>query len=129
MTDPDNCGGCNIVCESDEQCLQGYCASSPCDGLCAITSSVTLAPGAGYKADNIGGDEVCAQVIGYDPAVNPPSIVCWNFNNPHTLELNGTVIDCRITTGQEFTVPPRMGGYCVHAGAGTYDYRGFEFPD
>jgi hypothetical protein len=73
---------------------------------------------------------VCAEVIGYTPLVNPRSIVCWNFQTPHTLELNGsTTIDCRITTGQEFDTPPRMGGYCVHAGAGTFDYRGFEFPD
>jgi len=127
-TDPEHCGSCENACESNEECLDGYCAASPCDGLCTITSTVTLAPGQGYKRDNIGGGEVCAEVIGYDP-VNPPSIVCWNFTTPTTLELNETTINCQISTGQEFDVPPRMGGYCVHVLPGTQTFRGFEFPD
>jgi len=128
QTDEEHCGSCEIACESNEECLEGHCASSPCDGICTTFSSVTLSPGMGYKRDNIGTGEVCAEVTGYDVSPEPPSLVCWNFNGPTSLELNGTVINCT-GVGQEFDVPLRLGGYCVHVAPGQSQFRGFEFPN
>lgn len=127
-TDHEHCGSCENACEINEECLEGSCTSSPCDGICTTFTSVTLSPGMGYKRDNIGTGEVCAEVTGYDVSPEPPSLVCWNFDNPKVLELNGVVIDCN-GVGQEFDVPLRVGGYCVHVAPGTNQFRGFEFPD
>jgi hypothetical protein len=128
MTDHEHCGSCETACESNEECLEGVCAASPCDGLCATFTSVTITPGQNYKRNDIGTGDVCTEVIGYDPSPEPPTFVCWNFDNPKYLQLNGVTIQCT-GMGEEFDVPLRLGGYCVHATPGEYPYRGFEFPN
>jgi hypothetical protein len=127
-TDRKNCGSCGHECDPDADCLAGYCASSPCDGVCATFKSVTLKPSTDYREDNIGTGEVCTEIFGYAPASKKPSLVCWNFNMPRTLAVNGTNIQCN-GTGHQFNVPLRMGGLCVRVTAGQQDVAGFQLPN
>ena len=129
MNDPMNCGSCGHVCDPDEQeCLAGYCASSPCDGVCAMYTTVTLKAGDGYRQDGIGTGEVCTEIYGYAPRSGTPSLVCWNFANGRTLQVNGKGIQCDFT-GHPFDVPLRRDGLCVRVTAGNQSTAGFELPD
>lgn len=128
-TDHDNCGGCEIACETEQECLGGVCRSSPCDGVCATFNTINLTPGDGYKTlVNLGTAESCTEVIGYDPSPKPTTFVCWNIDAPRTIALNGEAQTCNVG-GREFEVPLRVGGYCVHLTAGQKPEAGFEFPD
>lgn len=124
-TDHENCGSCGHACDADAECLAGYCASSPCDGVCATFATVHLAKGMGYKANNIGTAEVCTEIYGYAPASGNKALVCWNFDNGRTLAVNGTNNKCD-GAGHAFNVPLRMNGLCVRATAGNWDTAGFE---
>jgi hypothetical protein len=124
--DPENCGTCGNVCDAAEQCLQGDCVGSPCDGLCPTFVTV-LEGGDGFRMDDIGTAEQCFEVIGYVRNGSEPALVCWNFQTGRTLEVNGAAIACLVEPGAEVGTP-RAGGYCVKAGAGDFAYAGFKFP-
>jgi hypothetical protein len=124
--DPENCGACANVCGAAEECVQGDCVGSPCDGLCA--TFVTIPQGGdGFRMDDIGTVEQCFEVVGYVRNGSEPTLVCWNFVEPRTLEVNGTAIGCEIEPGAGVG-DPRAGGYCLKVGAGDHSYAGFKFP-
>jgi hypothetical protein len=77
--------------------------------------------------DDIGTAEQCFEVIGYARNGSEPALVCWNFQDGRTLEVNGAAIACVVEPGAEIGMP-RAGGYCVKAGAGDFSYAGFKFP-
>jgi hypothetical protein len=82
----------------------------------------------GFRADDIGVAETCFEIVDYVPDNNDaPSLVCWNFDTGRSLELNGEPIECK-TSGVEFTIDERAGGYCLKAGAGPFSYAGILFP-
>jgi hypothetical protein len=124
--DPENCGACGNVCDDSEQCLGGDCVGSPCDGICPTFVTVSEG-GDGFRMDNIGIEEQCFEVIGYVRDGIDPTLVCWNFQEGRTLEVNGAPIACVVEPGAPVGVP-RVGGYCVKAGAGEFSYAGFKFP-
>jgi hypothetical protein len=127
-SDPLSCGPCGLVCESGDECSQGQCVASPCDKLCTGITSVTLAPGEGYKRDNLTLDPVCLEVMGYDPTAQDPSFVCWNMAGRST-QLNGETWNCN-GSGRVIPTPLRKGGYCVYVTPGSIasQFPGFEFP-
>jgi hypothetical protein len=124
--DPENCGTCGNVCADTAQCLNGECIGSPCDGLCPTFVTV-LEGGDGFRMDNIGTAEQCFEVIGYVRDGIDPTLVCWNFHEDRTLEVNGAAVACVVEPGADVGAP-RAGGYCVKAGAGEFSYAGFKFP-
>jgi hypothetical protein len=129
-SDPLSCGPCGLVCESGDECFQGQCVASPCDKLCTGMTRVTLAPGEGYKRDNLGEEAVCLEVLGYDPSPQAPSFVCWQLNNGRYVQLNGATRLCD-GVGHPITGPLRKGGYCVYVPAVATEpaFPGFEFPN
>jgi hypothetical protein len=125
-SDPLNCGSCGNECVGAEECLDGTCADAPCDGLCETSTPVPLS-GDGFRFDNIGTVERCFEVVGYVRDGSEPTVICWNFQAPRTLEVNGQAIEC-VTEPGAGVGDPRAGGYCLKVGAGNHDFAGFKFP-
>jgi hypothetical protein len=146
LESPTSCGRCGNTCFGEEVCFEGECQvpgaggaggeggasaleTSPCTGLCDDWTRV-LAISEGYKVEQFFTTaEVCYEVEGYfDEVVSPnePTIVCWNFAVGRSLEVNGEPVTCSI--GGVAMPAPRVGGYCVHASAGDYEYAGFLLP-
>jgi len=125
-SDPMHCGNCSTVCVGAEQCLDGVCADSPCDGLCGTSVPVSLGSD-GFRMDNIGTAEQCYEVVGYERDGSEPTVICWEFAPGRSLEVNGQSIECLLEPGAGVG-DPRAGGYCLKAGVGNFDFAGFKFP-
>jgi hypothetical protein len=125
-SDPSHCGMCGTMCEASEVCIDGSCTGSPCDGLCATWLTVPVA-GDGYRMDDIGTAEQCFEVTGYAPTMASPALICWNFVDPRTIEINGVPAACMTEPGVPLP-EERVGGYCVKVSAGDHWYAGFKFP-
>jgi hypothetical protein len=127
MTDEMHCGNCTTECPTGVECLGGVCVSSPCEGLCATWTGLPLAPGDGYRKENVGNGESCFEVTGYNPAPAMPKVTCWELIDGRTFEINGQSISCpQVDPGASITAPQRGGGYCVHVGAGEEEFGGFR---
>jgi len=130
MTDEMHCGNCTTVCTTGEECLGGVCVSSPCEGLCDAWTTMPLQSD-GYRVDSIQYADVCFERIGYAQEIvapNVPAIICWEFKNGRTLEVNGVPYPCKSGDGAELTVAERAGGYCLHASAGDAGFAGLKLP-
>jgi hypothetical protein len=129
-TDPANCGSCGNACGSNQDCADGTCISSPCDGICPtwLMPDADMSSG-GPKKTSLGTTaDVCVEVESYDPSPGYlPAFNCWNTNLPRVMQVNGVTMTCN-SANHPLNVPKRKGGYCVHATAGDYSWAGFVMP-
>ncbi|GEM_PF-3424337 len=128
--DARHCGNCDTACQPDELCIQGTCKASPCDGLCGNAEVLTASPGdgsEGYRKEPLGTGEGCFAVKGYEPTETLRRIVCWGFENPRTLTVNGVAVDC--LQGEGHPLPPsQLGWYCIQVSRGEFAYAGILLP-
>jgi hypothetical protein len=126
-TDHDNCGMCGHACGADQDCADGVCISSPCDGVCA-TWIMADSTSDGMRKTNLGTTkDTCVQVNSYEPQAGYlPAFNCWG-TSARTMSVNGTVMTCD-SASRALNVEKRKGGYCVHATMGADDWAGFVFP-
>jgi hypothetical protein len=127
MTDEAHCGDCETVCEAGIRCIGGLCVSSPCAGLCDTWTTVPHTAD-GYRIESLSTAERCFENVGYAEEVEVPRILCWEFASGRTLDINGVSVPCQGEPGAELTMPTRAGGYCIHVGAGDFEFAGFRLP-
>jgi hypothetical protein len=129
MTNEMHCGSCTNACLTGEECLGGICVTTPCEGLCAPATAVSVFGSEGYKVESFGTTaERCYEVQSYVPTEGAPSIVCWNFTSTKILTVNGVATICDDGAGVELTMATRAGGYCVQASMGDHPFAGFVLP-
>jgi hypothetical protein len=131
-TDHEHCGTCEHACGIRQQCLDGYCASSPCDGICAgLTVTVVPKGNNEFRQDKVGTAAGCFEVVGYEPMTpSVQRIIGWEFHNGRVMQVNGVPVTPIADPGCQLdTIPERVGGFCVHVTADpAVDYSGFRFP-
>lgn len=121
-----HCGRCDNACSKGQLCIEGACRASPCDGLCAAPQSMAEAAD-GFRASNLGSNERCFAVSGYEPTETEARIVCWNFDSERTLRVNGKVVACVSSQGISLR-RQTSGWYCIQASAGGWEYAGLLLP-
>lgn len=126
--DPAHCGSCTNECAAGDECIDGVCVSSPCDGLCSTWLLPDSVDNGGPRNDHLPITDVCVEVASYEPDPNYlPAFNCWNAQG-RVVDVNGDVQNCN-KMSHLLEAPKRKGGYCVRVSATNTDNgTGFIMP-